>query len=213
MGDLQRRDWTFTLNAAAEGRLRTLKAWIHDGGRELTEEGEVWKLVQYLVCQLEKSDSGTKHLQGFIRLKGYKRAGRVQAILKSIFGIAPSRRALNSEIYDVEGCIKYATKEETRIDGPWEFGNKPIIRKRKKQYVKITDNITTMLRDGKSPYEIAKADLKAYWMYAQKIEYAYAKLKEYQYWRQERKDTPHGGPSLNAGVGNNPSSDYLDEEE
>jgi len=186
MGDLQRRDWTFTLNAAAENRWKSVKAWIEE--KDLTEMNEVWKLVQYLVCQLEESDSGTKHLQGFIRLKGYKRAGRVQAILKEIFGIAPSRRALNSEIYDVAGCIKYATKEETRIDGPWEFGNKPTIRKKKKQYVKITDNITTMLRDKKSPFEIAKEDLKAYWMYAQKIEYAYAKLKEYQFWDVEEEE-------------------------
>jgi len=183
----QRRDWTFTINAKKEVALRRLEEYINRVD-DTAQLDTFIKNVEYMVIQLEKGEKHeVVHLQGYIRMKGYKRRGRVQAILIEMMGVGPHSHAMNCNVYNVEGAIRYVQKESTRIDGPWEFGTRPKLKRKKSEYLKSTDSITRMLQDGLSPKEMAKANLKAYWMYAQKVEYAYAKLKSYNYW--ERNST------------------------
>lgn len=49
-------------------------------------------------------------------------------------------------VKDMSAAIKYCSKEETRIEGPWEYGTSPIIRKQ--ENFKITvKNAKTMTED------------------------------------------------------------------
>lgn len=35
------------------------------------------------------------------------------------------------------GCREYCMKEETRVDGPWEFGEKPVRRNNKTDWEEV----------------------------------------------------------------------------
>lgn len=38
------------------------------------------------------------------------------------------------------GADKYCMKTETRVDGPWEFGVKPVVRSSKKDWEEVKAN-------------------------------------------------------------------------
>lgn len=66
-----------------------------------------------MVGQLEKGESGTPHLQFFIRFKSNKRAKEAQI------------EGAHCEIArNAKNAIKYCQKEDTRVSGPWEFGER-----------------------------------------------------------------------------------------
>lgn len=77
--------------------------------------------IQYCVYQLEVGASDTPHFQGYLRL-----------VKKSKIGTA--KNLFRDNRVQIEACrsqaasMNYATKLETRVDGPWEIGKKPIIR-------------------------------------------------------------------------------------
>ena len=77
----------------------------------------------YVVGQLEKGAEGTVHIQFFIN---FKKPGMTIAGLKKHCSIAHFEQVrLNN------GADAYCMKEDTRIDGPWEFGVKPVKRNSK----------------------------------------------------------------------------------
>lgn len=79
---------------------------------------DVDKLVadtyEYLVFQFERGESGTLHVQAFIYYKNPR--------------VWPKRKYPNAHIEiakSIQASIKYCKKEDTRVDGPWEYGTMP----------------------------------------------------------------------------------------
>lgn len=73
--------------------------------------------IEYSIYQIEKGSNGTEHAQGFIRMY---RKSRCSAV-KRIFPRAHIEIARGS----IEDNIKYCSKEETRVRGPFESGHPP----------------------------------------------------------------------------------------
>ena len=103
---MQVRNWIGTLNGIdasfdAEGYLRTM-----------VERG----LAKYAVGQLERgSETGRLHLQYFVQMERSRRLTHMRTVIcdrshwEPMYGSVAQARA-------------YATKEDTRVEGPWEFG-------------------------------------------------------------------------------------------
>ena len=78
----------------------------------------VWNPItmDYLVWQLERGEAGTVHVQGYIVLKKRTRLNAAKEIIGSqSVHMEPSK---GSE----EQNKQYCTKEDTRVEGPFEFG-------------------------------------------------------------------------------------------
>jgi len=103
--------WVFTINNP-ESPEETEKAFA----------GE----YQYLVFQLEVGENGTPHHQGYV---AFKKAKRLNPQLKKLIPRAhwEKRRGNHTQAKD------YAKKEETRVEGPWEFGDDSGLAKAKGQ--------------------------------------------------------------------------------
>lgn len=82
------------------------------------QEPTGWIGVKYCVWQKEKAASGLIHLQGYVVVPRC-----TLAAMKTRSGGAhwEPRRGTHAQ------AKAYSRKEETRIDGPWEFGNEPHI--------------------------------------------------------------------------------------
>lgn len=76
----------------------------------------------YCVWQLERGEEGTPHYQGYIVFKSHKR-------LTSMKAINP-RAHWELRFGTHEQAHAYCTKEETRVDGPWSYGEPPSQGKR-----------------------------------------------------------------------------------
>lgn len=73
--------------------------------------------MDYMVFQLERGEAGTEHLQGYIRFKRRKALDTVRRYFnedRMHLEIAKGTELQNKD---------YCSKDETRIDGPWEFGS------------------------------------------------------------------------------------------
>lgn len=72
--------------------------------------------MKYLIFQLERAETtGRLHLQGSVALKGPSRKAGVKKLLRSdTVHVEPARNWQKS--------VAYSKKEETRVQGPWEFG-------------------------------------------------------------------------------------------
>lgn len=77
-----------------------------------------WPHVKFCVWQLEKgAKSGRLHLQVYVMFKEPQR----MSALKKIHATAKWKPRIGTH----DQCYAYHTKEETRVEGPWEFGDKP----------------------------------------------------------------------------------------
>lgn len=101
--------------------------------------------------QLEKGENGTVHIQYAIQLKKKQRC----AAIKKIWPTA-----------HIEGIIrdnnirKYATKLETRIDGPWEFGEYKLKEENAKKQKTTRDYVDLNHEEwfDLPPMEVIRAD-------------------------------------------------------
>lgn len=75
--------------------------------------------ANYVCGQLEKGENGSLHIQYFINTK---QAIRVSQILKL------DNKTHIEKVILKDNARKYCMKEETRVEGPWEFGKIPIRR-------------------------------------------------------------------------------------
>lgn len=75
--------------------------------------------AKYVCGQLEKGTEGTLHIQFYVSL------GRPQRL-------SWLKRQCNRTHWEPVRCNgaaeRYVMKEDTRVDGPWEFGTKPVRR-------------------------------------------------------------------------------------
>jgi len=73
--------------------------------------------LEYAVWQKEKGVQGTEHLQGYVIFKGTKQRTWVNS--KCVKAHWEPRKGSHSQ------ARAYCTKEESRVDGPWECGQEP----------------------------------------------------------------------------------------
>ena len=85
----------------------------------------------YLCGQLEKAASGTLHLQFFLN---FQKTARMSKITK----VDP--RVHCEPVKVNNGADTYCMKTETRVEGPWEFGSRPIKRNSKVDWNLIKDS-------------------------------------------------------------------------
>lgn len=106
--DKRARSFLFTENDSVQ-----IDVW-----RERLEGRTEWQSgVRYCICQLEKGEKGGHiHLQGYIELN---KSQRFSWLKKNLSKTAhwETRRGTREQARD------YCRKEETRRDGPWEYGN------------------------------------------------------------------------------------------
>lgn len=133
------RNWCFTLNAnEADGEHIQ---WMTPG---ISCPIESWltscKKIQYLVCQVEKV--AHVHIQGYVQFTGDMRLAALKKLSSSAHW--EIRRGSHKEARD------YAKKEDTRANGPWEFGEE------KDSQGKRTDwsDVSERLRQGSTKKEI-----------------------------------------------------------
>lgn len=75
--------------------------------------------ARYTIGQLEKGENGTLHLQFFQNFETSVRLAHYKKRLPEA----------HCELVKVNnGADRYCMKEETRVEGPWEFGEKPLQR-------------------------------------------------------------------------------------
>jgi len=92
--------------------------------------------VRYGNAQLEKGKEGTVHIQAYLN---YKNPIRVTAIQKY-------DKQLHIEIVKEDrGASRYCLKEDTRVEGPWEYGERPVQRNKKEDW----DEVRQLAQAGK----------------------------------------------------------------
>lgn len=151
------RRWVFTLNNPSDG----------------DSSPDQWEHWAYLVWQKERGEAGTVHLQGLVC---WGKPATLQ------FCKTQSPRA-HWEIMrgTLEQAIKYCTKKETRVDGPWIRGHKPQPGQRS-DLVDVADAID----EGMSLREIALAHPSTYMKY-------HGGIKSY---RLETANSDRGKPTI-----------------
>ena len=103
----------------------------------------------YHICQLERGNSGTLHVQGFIY---YKNAVHFNTVKSQLRG-AHFEKARGS----VEDNIKYCSKAEGRVGGPFIRGSRP----QQGQRTDLKDAIND-IRSGKSMRDISDLHPEVY---------------------------------------------------
>lgn len=113
---LKSRNFLMTLNNPETMTEDYLKA-IHD------------KLKAVYTCgQLEKGEQGTPHIQFFMNFKEPIRCAAIKKVDSK----------LHIEVVKVNnGAHTYCMKEETRLEGPYEFGTKPVQRNSKTDWEEV----------------------------------------------------------------------------
>lgn len=81
---------------------------------------------QYLIYQVENCPTtGRDHIQAYLELKVQTRFNQVKQMFAPAVVHLEGRKAKTAE-----PAIAYCSKEETRVDGPWEFGERPDTEKK-----------------------------------------------------------------------------------
>ena len=126
------RCWVFTINNPSEDNLpEKLKA----------------NNAVYCVWQKERGDNNTPHLQGYVIFKSPRKFSSVRLYLACNPHWEP-RRGSHSQ------AKEYCIKEDTRIAGPWSFGEEPSGQGRRNDLV----SLKRALDDGLSEREICDDD-------------------------------------------------------
>lgn len=70
--------------------------------------------IRCVIFQLEEGEQGTRHFQGYVELTSQLSFGRVKAAIPGAH--LEARKGSPQQAWD------YASKEETRVSGPWSYG-------------------------------------------------------------------------------------------
>ncbi len=127
---------------------------------------------KYTMYQLELGENCTSHIQGYVELKTAKSLKGVKKILPTAHW--EERRGTQ------EQAIKYCSKKETRVDGPFEQGEK----KEQGRRTDLEQIATDIIVEGKTISEIAKEYPVPY------IRYCKGLIALKQEFMMERSTTP-----------------------
>ncbi len=116
--------------------------------------------IKYIVFQLESGENGTPHFQGFVV---WTSPVRIRQACARLGGAAHIERAMGSD----EEASKYCQKEETRVEGPWFWGDCPHQGKRSDLI-----EIHAMVKAGAKRKEIIEEHFGSYLRYHKGIEIA-----------------------------------------
>lgn len=145
------RSWVFTLNNpeftpdGLQARLRT-----HNS-------------VKYIVFQRERGEEGTEHFQGYVHCSS-------AIAFNTIRNLIGTRAHVEAARGNPQQCIDYCTKDETRIEGPWEWGERPTPGKRTDIERMVED-----MQNGMSLNEVFRVHPNAAIRYGSGV-YKYARL-------------------------------------
>lgn len=96
------------------------RKWIFTDNNPVSTALPVWKGLKYRVYQLEKGAAGTPHLQGFVCFANSVRLSQLKKLLP--------RAHFEAARGSIKQNKKYCTKEEGRLEGPFEHGEEPVER-------------------------------------------------------------------------------------
>lgn len=107
------KEFDLSMNQVAQS-----KYWVFTLNNPPSNEvpGE-WPKTEWVVWQRERGENGTEHLQGYAIFETKQRLTALKKINKSAHW--EPRRGNHAQ------AKAYATKDDTRIDGPWECGEEP----------------------------------------------------------------------------------------
>jgi len=138
--------------------------------------GENWPDFRYCVYQLEQGDTPADdksgiHYQGYIEFTTKKTYTAIKRFTHPSIHLEP-RKGTQQQ------AITYCTKEESRLDGPWEFGE----RARGGSQSTRTDweTLKRRLDDGASIEDIAESHFSLFLRYERGIR-SYKRLKQPEY--------------------------------
>lgn len=141
------RNWCFTINNPIAQDLQ-----------------EIQNLeAKYVVWQLEQGDNGTPHYQGTVMFKMQKMRGGVAKLLT---------RAHLEPTKDLKASIDYCQKQEGRLDGPWELGDRPRIGQGRRTDLQ---NIAARVVAGESIPKLIKENPEHFIKYHKGLEYIQTK--------------------------------------
>lgn len=137
----QSRNWVFTYNFP-QGEETNIT------DQDPFPEWHTNPLVGFIVYQVERAPhTGQLHIQGFVNLKQSRKMAWVKKFIHA-------NNTAHVEIaHDVPASILYCMKGESRVHGPWKYGQEPAQGKR-------TDLITMYedIKAGKRTHEMLEAD-------------------------------------------------------
>lgn len=107
-----------------------VRTWLCTLNNPDTTLGEIHTrlLAAYTVGQLEEGANGTRHLQFVQNFKNPVRLAHYKKHLP---------QAHCEPVLVDNGVDKYCMKQETRVEGPWEFGEKPMQRNSRKDWESV----------------------------------------------------------------------------
>lgn len=153
------RRWVFTLNNP-----ETDVEADHESGTGIVPDWSRWNQVHYAICQLERGENGTIHLQGYVRFGAPTRLGGVREILpRAHWEVAKGNE---------QQCVAYCSKQETRLHGPWKYGERSEQGKRND-----LQQVKELLDEGASEAEVADAHFGSWCRYRESFQ-AYKRLRE-----------------------------------
>ncbi len=147
------RAWTVTINNPF--------SWLGGGvlpsdlirnWNEVVRETCIANNVGYFFWQLESGAEGTRHIQAFV----YFTNARSLVGVKKVFPTAHVEVMRGT----VEQNEVYCSKSETKVEGPWTFGEKPAQGKRSD-----LDAVKEMIDSGASELEVANANFPVWCRY------------------------------------------------
>lgn len=112
------QDASASLQSPASNSRKQSKSWCftinNPNGYRPAFNGELTRTLCY---QLERGENGTEHLQGYIEWKSKRTLSGSKRLLGNDGAHLEVRQGSRKQ------AMEYAMKEDTRIDGPWCFGD------------------------------------------------------------------------------------------
>jgi len=151
------------------------KRWLwtlfqYESNQTPKEWFEKFEEIQYINWQEEKCpETGKMHLQGYFELKEKRRITELKRMYHPTchWGDQEGKPAYGTR----EENIKYTSKENSKVEGPWEHSRIEI--KEKKEKISKMDKVFDMIQDGATLDEITKQMKGYYIMNKQKIDLFY----------------------------------------
>lgn len=141
-------------------RFRTVQATIFTPG--WSHESIDTDFVQYYICQKEKCpDTGRIHYHVHLELKNQTRLTTIQNTILN------AENCHVEKVMNIKKDIEYCSKDESRIEGPWEYGEP-------KEPGKRTDliEVANKIKNGYKMSQIVDENMETYIKYHKGIEKA-----------------------------------------